>query len=148
MRRVIILRGVPGSGKTTLAKRQYDGACIVSADDYYMRNGVYRFDPALLSMAHADCLRRFVALLSDGCSCDRVVVDNTNTTVAEIAPYYALAIAFGLNPLIVTLIVDPIIAAARNVHGVSTEACIAMNKRIERETPHFPQWWRHEEVHP
>lgn len=54
---MIILRGCPGSGKSMVVQKMkevLDGIkiAVASADDYWMRGGVYTFDPTLLSMAH------------------------------------------------------------------------------------------------
>jgi hypothetical protein len=67
-----------------------------------------------------------------------LVVNNTNTTLVEIAPYYAIAAAYGLEVDLITLLCPPSIAAERNVHGVSLAACEAMDRRIRsRELPPF-----------
>ena len=45
-----ILRGIPGSGKTTHAKRLAGtNGVIISADDYFMRDGEYCFDASKFS---------------------------------------------------------------------------------------------------
>ena len=88
---VIILRGAPGSGKTTLAKylqrRKYlqlDWE-IVSADDYFTDvNGVYNFVASELQRAHDKCLRQFHAFTSAG---KNVIIDNTNRRHHEFARF-------------------------------------------------------------
>lgn len=46
MRNVIIMRGVPGSGKSTYVRNRYPEARVVSADRYFTdpATGEYRFD--------------------------------------------------------------------------------------------------------
>lgn len=159
-------------------------ACIASADDYFMKacaeccgygwhrvNGVeredchvckatgriYRFDPAELSLAHGACFRKVIEVMSGEYSdhvIDIVVVDNTNTTVAEIAPYMLAASAYGYEAEIVTL--DGTIGgdstrylcqcAERNKHGVSVTTIDQQYKRI-RERRLLP-WWRDRIVNP
>jgi len=131
---VTILRGVSGSGKSTYAKSVPGVVC--SADDFFMVRGVYRFDPLRLGEAHAACLRKFVSLVTRRTS---VVVDNTNIRVLEMAPYVAVALAYGARVKIVTVICDPLVAASRNQHGVSGDAVLRQYSRLmEEEIP--PQW--------
>jgi predicted kinase len=149
-RHVVVLRGISGSGKSTLAQElvQKTPASIawVSADQYFTdEDGGYHFDPAKLGEAHGDCLRQFVRNLqvdaTYGVKNSLVIVDNTNTTVAEAAPYMALAAAYGFNALLVTLDADPRKAALRNVHGVSPETTDAQYVRLTAETPRLPPFW-------
>jgi hypothetical protein len=62
--RMVIYRGLPGSGKTTIATLEQhsqakDCACeIFEADHYFMKDGVYHFDPGKIGLAHSDCARR------------------------------------------------------------------------------------------
>lgn len=134
---VIIMLGVPGSGKSTHAKALQ--LPIVSADDAFVGDdGVYRFNPADLPKAHASCLRRFVELVQHGMD---VVVDNTNTSVAEIAPYAALAQAYGHELRLLRVECDPEVAATRNVHGVPAETVRAMHARLAATVKLLPPWW-------
>lgn len=143
---VIILRGVPGSGKSTYVKRN-PNAVVVSADHYFTDDkGLYNFDPTKLPLAHAKCLREFVDALLNHRDWEQdveIVVDNTNTSVMEVAPYAALALAYGASLRVVTLKCDPVAAAARNVHGVPESTVLAMAKRLEDETPRLAPWWEH-----
>lgn len=134
-----ILRGIPGSGKSTYVKAIGPSASVVSADHYFEKSGTYQFNPAKLPEAHGECLRKFVEALQAKAS--HVVVDNTNTSVAEVAPYAALALAYGAELEIVTFQVDPVVAAARNVHGVPATGVEAMAKRLNDETSRLPPWW-------
>ena len=95
---VKILCGVSGSGKSTMCKDLMDATLDVvkcSADDFFMQDGKYIFTPAGLSAAHASCLRRFIACCQD--CVGLILVDNTNTTIMEIAPYAAIALAYGYD---------------------------------------------------
>jgi predicted kinase len=138
--KVIITSGIPGSGKSTLIKNEFSGAEVVSADSFFTdRNGNYNFDVTKLGEAHAACMRRFIHILSNRYDTDDVlVVDNTNTTSEEIAPYYSVAKAYGASVELITLVCDPELAAERNVHGVPLAGCRAMAHRImQRRLPPF-----------
>lgn len=140
MTRVYVYCGIPGSGKSTAVAKAHSGAKICSADNYFLVNGEYKFDPSKLPNAHGLCLRRFTAYVISGEP--EIVVDNTNTTAVEIAPYAALALAYSAELKVITVTCDPEIAAARNIHGVPREAVLAMHRRLMARE--MPPWWPHE----
>lgn len=139
--RVVILSGISGSGKSTIAaalaaNAENGKAVICSADDFFMQDGTYKFDFTKRGAAHAACLRKFVALITE-CEND-IVVDNTNTSAVEIAPYVALAAAYGVECEIVTILIDPVVAAQRNTHGVPEAGCKRMDAALRsRQLPPF-----------
>lgn len=134
--------GVPGSGKSRYTLGLAEDTVIVSADQFFIEEGggVYAFDPSKLGRAHGQCLRRYTEALQRG---ERhVVVDNTNTTLLEIAPYVSLALAYGCEVEIVRVICDPAVAAARNSHGVPERAVRAMHESIEATfAAGLPPFW-------
>lgn len=144
MSKLIILRGIPGCGKSTVTRLLYPDCLVVSADEYFMDEGFYRFRPEEIGQAHAYCFRRtieFAQALATMTEDVSVVVDNTNATVAEIAPYVALANAYGLDHEIVTIACDPEIGAARNQHSVSLETVAKIHENLMAAV--FPPWWNH-----
>ncbi len=54
MRNLYIVRGLPGSGKSTFAK--FVGDSFVEADMFFMKNGKYEFDMSKIRDAHSWCL--------------------------------------------------------------------------------------------
>jgi predicted kinase len=141
---VVVMRGVSGSGKSTYIKNNYPGAIVCSADDYFVQNGSYQFDAAKLPQAHGACLRKFVDVLAVNANNvlhPTVVVDNTNCGVDEVAPYAALASAYGYELRVVTLLVDPSVAHSRNVHGVKLETVQNQYKRLYAGTRAMPDRW-------
>ena len=85
------MSGIPGSGKSTCAKTLKDwhdtpNSVICSADDYFMVNGVYKFDAADLFHAHKWCQSKFKQALEDGT--EVIIVDNTNVNYQQIKTYY------------------------------------------------------------
>lgn len=143
MKKCIVLQGVSGSGKSTYAKKlvaDNGGKGIVfSTDDAFMQNGKYCFDGSKLGLAHSHNLFSFIEACRN--EYDFVICDNTNTTPAEIAPYYAVAEAYGYAVEIHYIRCDSEVAAARNTHGVPLKAVEAMAKRIENTARDIPPWW-------
>jgi predicted kinase len=140
-KRVYIYRGLPGSGKTTHIKTQLSDMPIVSADYFFtdVGTGEYRFDPTKLGEAHNTCMRVFLNYVVLGQDVKAVAVDNTNTTVAEIAPYSAVAQAMGYEVEIRRMVCDPEVAFARNIHGVSAEIMVKMAQQFQTLPPWYPQ---------
>jgi len=129
-----ILSGCQGSGKSTWAKRKR--GITVSADDYFTVGSSYRFDHAKLGKAHAECFRNAILTVQANQDC---VVDNTNSTTLEIAPYYQLAKAYNYNVVIVKVKCDVNKAASRNVHGVPEQGVKATARRCANLK--LPPYW-------
>jgi len=149
--KVYIMSGISGAGKTTeaerIAKHYGTSPITVSADRYFVKNdGKYKFNAAELPQAHAYCLLKFTEVIYGSYSGQwlgytaAVIVDNTNLTTVEMAPYVALAMACGCEVEIVTVHCDPKVAAERNIHNVSASTIERMDKALRfRELPPF---WR------
>jgi predicted kinase len=140
--KVVIMSGVSGCGKSSYIDKTYpvNSRTITVSADYYFYNSdnKYEFKPADLGKAHARCLRNFVVAVAS--YHPLIIVDNTNTTVLEIAPYVEVARAYGADEIeIVTVQCDTKIAASRNVHGVSLEVIQAMQDRLKARE--FPVYW-------
>ncbi|XP_016320424.1 NEDD4-binding protein 2 [Sinocyclocheilus anshuiensis] len=89
---LVLLRGAPGSGKTTLANAmlvQNPGGVVLSTDDYFTRNGQYHFEPNLLGEAHEWNHQRAKEAFEKGQS--PIIIDNTNMQCWEMKPYVAMA---------------------------------------------------------
>ena len=129
LQHLILFRGLPGSGKSTRASRM--GLDTVSADDFFMEGGVYRFDAAKLTPAHAWCQQETRRRLKSG---EDVGVANTFTQRWEIEPYRKIAEEFGAILGIVDLYdagLDDRALSERNLHGVPENALSTMRKRYE-----------------
>lgn len=152
---IIVLRAISGAGKTTLAHELTQnrrpelasgqwirgGYVIVSADDLFTdeETGEYRFDPTRIGAAHGHCFLRAIQAVQRGFI---VIVDNTNTTVAEIAPYMLLAQAYSVPARVITLRCDVATAYGRAKHGASREVIERMHADLEAAV--LPPWWAHE----
>jgi predicted kinase len=129
MRKIVVMRGVSGSGKSSFVFNNFPNATVCSADNFFMQTGEYKFDGSKLRQAHDWCKNQFESALRRGD--DQVVVDNTNTTMRELKFYVDTAAKYGYELQVVRLVVDPAIAAARNQHGVPAEGVQAMQNRFQ-----------------
>lgn len=129
---MIIMRGLPGSGKSYIAeqkKKKYNGV-ICSADHYFIWNGQYLFDKKKLHNAHMQCRTNCGSALRKK---QVVIVDNTNTTYEEILPYLKLAKQFDVAVKIIepstdwAFDVDELFK--RNTHNVPWDTIKAMKDR-------------------
>ncbi len=87
MAKLILIRGLPGAGKSTLAKRRYvpQGYIHNEADMWFVRDdGQYNFRPEAVKDAHEWCQNATRNALLAG---RNVVVSNTFTQIWEMQPY-------------------------------------------------------------
>lgn len=126
MQTLYLIRGIPGSGKTTLARQML--ACgivdaIFAADDWMDRDkhGNYKFNPASLPYAHKMCYENTRSALNAGLN---VAVHNTFTTHKEMEPYKALA----KN---IQLVILHCKGEWKSVHNVPDETIQRMRNRFE-----------------
>lgn len=90
---LILIRGLPGSGKSFLANEFVSfGFQHVEADMWFYRDGQYMFDGQQLPAAHQWCRNRTRNLLTAG---KRVVVSNTFSRNWEMQPYLDIATDLG-----------------------------------------------------
>lgn len=92
-----IMRGVPGSGKSTVARQL--GGTIFSTDDFFMKDGKYEFDPSQIKNNHNKNKMRAAEAMKNGIS--PIVIDNTNTMAWEMKPYVLAAQRYGYEIKIV-----------------------------------------------
>jgi predicted kinase len=123
-----LIRGLPGSGKTTFANRLKDSHLVgvnLSADDYFTDlQGNYSFDASKLKQAHEQCLNRTRLYLQETMS---VAVSNTFTTEKEMQPYFDLAEE--LNHGVTVLIVENR-HGNKSVHNVPQDTIQKMKNRF------------------
>lgn len=83
-----IIRGLPGSGKTTMAKTLVEKGVIdvyFEADQYFEQNGVYTFDETKIKLAHEWCQNQVFDALERRLI---VAVSNTFSQRWEMEPYF------------------------------------------------------------
>jgi predicted kinase len=91
-----ILRGVPGCGKSTVAKNLAgEHGAVCEADNYFISDydGVYRFDAKKLGLAHGWC--RDITRNAMEAKRPVIVLSNTNTNPNDFASYEEMAKEFG-----------------------------------------------------
>lgn len=139
----VILRGISGAGKTTFIDRHLSTSRtkVFSADHFFEGPSGYDFDPAKLPRAHQWCFRCWMQATQFATEPDILVCDNTNTSVAELAPYAMAAQSEGLAVYILELHRDPKDAHAANQHQVPLGAIYRQLKRMKRSESYIPPWW-------
>lgn len=120
--RLVIIRGLPGSGKTTMAKAMV-GFDHFEADQWFERTGEYKFTASELQLAHQHCFSSTASALKSG---RNVVVSNTFTKKWEMQQYINLARDMGVVPEIIEAT-----GTWNNVHGVPSSVVDNMRARWE-----------------
>lgn len=121
---LILIRGLPGSGKSTTAKSFSDDFVHLETDMFwYDINRNYNFDISRIKEAHEWCQRVTREYLELG---NDVVVSNTFTTKKELKPYFDLAKCFNIVPQVILCQNQ-----FQNVHNVPQEALDRMKARFE-----------------
>lgn len=96
---LVIIRGLPGSGKTTLAKMfERDGFVHVENDQFRARSGEYIYDPDEAELVRAWCHRTVKGYLRQGRD---VVVSNTFCKLEVVREYEQLARRYGHDTTVV-----------------------------------------------
>ena len=120
-----IVRGVPGSGKTTFAKQLT--ANVFEADHYFYDNdGNYNFIPSEIKDAHKEC-QQFVGFAMES-GIQKIAVSNTFTQEWEMDPYFELAKKHEFK--VFTIIVENRHGGV-NEHGVPEDKIEQMKNRFE-----------------
>ena len=123
MKKLVLLRGLPGAGKSTFAKLL--GGKHIETDMFFMVGGEYKFDASKLKEAHLWCQNECDRLMGWGVD---VVVSNTFTQEWEMQHYYDLAKKHGYT--VFSLIVENRHGGV-NEHNVPEETLIKMKNRFE-----------------
>ena len=120
-----IIRGVPGSGKTSLAEiLERDLLAIVcEADDYfYNEDNEYVYDKSQINEAHKYCFDKVhKTMMKRG----NVIISNTSSEEWELQKYIDLANDFGYDIQIITLQ-----STFSNIHDVPREVLDKFDKKF------------------
>ena len=126
MKQLILLRGLPGSGKSTAAKL-FDKALHFEADMYFLdADGNYQFDASKIKNAHNWCRDSVMDAMKEGHPI--VVVSNTFTQEWEMNVYYLLAEELGYR--VISMIVENR-HDGKNIHGCPDDKIEQMRNRFE-----------------
>lgn len=137
---LILLRGLPGSGKSFLARiivnitvgmENYKNH-VFSSDDYFMQGERYVFDGSRLK--DADEFKQLRALSATSKGFSPIIIDGTNIELSHMQPYAQMAVDYGYN----LEILEPETPwkykvsqlAEKNTHGVSKTSIAAMLGRF------------------
>jgi predicted kinase len=130
MKSLYLLRGLPGAGKSTLAKKL--GDAHFEADMYFTNeNGQYIFNGADIKKAHEWCQNEVHTAMilnhTTGAN-ENIVVSNTFTQEWEMEAYYELAETY--NYRVFSLIVENR-HGGENLHNVPEDKIEVMRNRFE-----------------
>ena len=130
---LFLVRGLPGSGKSTFTNHIWNEYAVCEADKFfYDKEGNYNFDPSKIKDAHAWCKNEVETRMKDhqinGQYYPEIAVSNTFTQEWEMKDYYDLAEKYGYK--VVSLIVENR-HGGKNVHGVPDDKLEIMKNRFE-----------------
>lgn len=112
IKKCFIIRGLPGSGKSTFAKTLMsvmDLTVHCEADQFmYNEDGVYDWKPSKVKYAHNACFEKFQNAVAVG---KNVIVSNTFTRMSEFEAYVKYATECGYEVTVMTV---------NNIHGNSS----------------------------
>lgn len=131
---LFLIRGVPGSGKSTFARHIWNDYAICEADKYFYdkETGEYNFNHSKLKAAHEWCRNEVEDRMKENKQNSQyypeIVVSNTFTQEWEMEPYFKLAKEYGY---MVTSIIIENRHGGTNVHEVPEESIRKMKDRFE-----------------
>lgn len=138
---LIILRGLPSSGKTTFAQMLVDvmwlnpdvdvetAAVMFAADDYFSEDNPFHFSK--LQAAHDHCRMNVSYAMTE--DVPLIVVHNTNVKPREMRPYIKMAQDNGYRYFVLSLFdggMTDAELAARNAHGVPEHTMKNMRRKF------------------
>lgn len=128
MKDVIILRGIPGAGKSTFAQllTELEGTVICSQDDFFIKDGKYQFDKGRIPLAVEFCKEKFDKAIES--NAPRIILDNTNVEGRFMSYYVNKAKSSGYR--VFRLIVENINGTS-SVHNVPLSTINSMKTRFE-----------------
>jgi predicted kinase len=121
---LILIRGIPGSGKTTFAKALLKriNAYFYEADMFFMTESGYRFEASKLNLAHHFCFNNTKNALANNSNC---IVANTFSTLSEIEPYLNLGKEYNAR-----IVIYRMTGHYQNVHSVPEKTIMKIQNRF------------------
>lgn len=128
MKTLYLIRGLPGSGKSTFASELVPEFLVCEADKYFVVDGEHRFDSTKLKDAHNWCQKIVETYMENGETYPKIAVSNTFTREWEMDPYFDLAEKYGYR--VFSVIVENY-HGNYSTHNVSDETLNKMRNRFE-----------------
>jgi hypothetical protein len=133
MKELYLIRGIPGSGKSTFANHVWNDYAICEADKFfYDEEGNYNFDASKLKQAHEWCRQEVEKRMVENSITPQyypeIVVSNTFTQEWEMEPYFKLAEQYGYK--VFSFIIENR-HGGKSVHGVPDEKLEQMRNRFQ-----------------
>ena len=125
MKTLFIIRGLPGSGKSTVGDKVAGGYCF-AADDFFDAYYDGKFIPHKIKDAHQHCFNNVEGAMCSGA--ETIAVANTFTQGWESEKYFDLARKHGY--MVHSVIVENT-HGNKSVHNVPSETINKMRKRFE-----------------
>jgi predicted kinase len=158
VKELVIMSGIPGSGKSSWHREAFPSAYVCSADNYHLypypeglpegpiereypvftidgKRFVYKYIPEEAKFAHQQCFANFLKGIQNGEK--TIIIDNTNITVSQYENYMFIAQMNGYQVCVVQFISD-----SRD----------ALRMCMKRQTHRVPEevihkmWWEHEHI--
>lgn len=141
---VVIFRGLPGSGKSFVAKNiksqesSYGSEAprILALDDYFECDGEYEYEAELEDSYRASLVKSFKKQVDDGYF-DFIMVDCINNLTKHYEEMWSYAKQKGFEVYIAEIDCDIGMAASRNVHDWKEDSLKKLSKQWDRTPDHF-----------
>ena len=130
MKQLIIMRGIPGSGKSTYLKKEYPKAFICSADHYFIDiDGKYKARLNKIPLSHKACQEAFNSAILKKIPC--IAIDNTNIKIQHFEKYIEIAKIYNYKVKIIRIQINAKTAFERNIHDVPLYAVERSCKQMQ-----------------
>ncbi len=132
-KKLIILRGLPGSGKSEKAKQLVGNGVIHSTDNFFTRDGKYVFNSDNIGKFHCLNLMNSIRSMQKGIS--PIIIDNTNIIASHCAGYVDQGKLYGYEIIIMepdtpwAFDVEELVK--RNTHDTPIETIVDMLEQYE-----------------